>query len=69
MVMNIQKSVHQIPKYIQKMYKLYKTCTQFRLKTAGNLKCMFFGPASARSYEIGVVGNNWFLAWFVTQFS
>ena len=51
------------------MYKLYKTCTQFRLKTAGNLKCMFFGPASARSYKVGVVGNNWLLAWFVTQFS
>ena len=36
------KNVHHIPTYIQKMYKLYKTCTKFRLKTAWNLKCMFF---------------------------
>ena len=28
------KSVYQIPKHIQKMYKLYKSCAQFRLKTA-----------------------------------
>ena len=35
------KNVHQIPTYIQKMYKLYKTCTKFRLKTTWNLKCMF----------------------------
>ena len=28
------KSVHQIPTHIQKIYKLYKSCTQFRLKTA-----------------------------------
>ena len=26
--------IHQIPKSIQKMYKLYKTCTKLRLKTA-----------------------------------
>ena len=23
----------------------------------------FFGPASARSYKIGAVGNNWFIGW------
>ena len=23
----------------------------------------FFGPASARSYRIGVVGNNWLVGW------
>ena len=28
------KNVHQIPTYVQKMYKLQKTCTKFRLKTA-----------------------------------
>ena len=28
-----KNNVHQIPTYIQKMYKLYKTCTKFRLKT------------------------------------
>ena len=28
------------------MYKLYKTCTQFRLKMAWNLKCMFFVPTN-----------------------
>ena len=28
------KKVHQINTYIQKMYKLYKTCTKFRLKKA-----------------------------------
>ena len=36
------KNVHQIPTYIQKMYKLDKTCTKFRLKTASDLKFMFF---------------------------
>ena len=25
----------------------------------------FFGPASARSYKIGVVGNNWLAGWLV----
>ena len=29
-----KRNVHQIPTYIQKMYKLYKTYTKFRLKTA-----------------------------------
>ena len=29
----------------------------------------FFGPASARSYKIGVVGNNWLVGWLVTLFS
>ena len=29
----------------------------------------FPGPASARSYKIGVVGNNWLVGWLVTQFS
>ena len=24
-----------------------------------------FGPASARSYKIGVVGNNWLVGWLV----
>ena len=24
-----------------------------------------FGPASARSYKIGVVGNNWLVGWFI----
>ena len=28
------KNVHQIHRYIQKMYKLYKTFTKFRLKMA-----------------------------------
>ena len=28
------KNVHQIPTYIQKMYKLYKTFKKLRLKTA-----------------------------------
>ena len=27
--------------YIQQMYKRYKTCTKFRLKTDWDLKCMF----------------------------
>ena len=36
------KNVHQIPTYIQKMYKLYKTCTKFILKKTWNLKYMFF---------------------------
>ena len=35
------KNVHHISTYIQKMYKLYKTCTKFRPKTAWNLKCIF----------------------------
>ena len=26
---------------------------------------MFFGLASARSYKISVIGNNWLVAWFV----
>ena len=25
----------------------------------------FVGPASARSYKIGVVGNNWLVGWLV----
>ena len=25
----------------------------------------FIGPASARSFKIGVVGNNWFVGWLV----
>ena len=25
----------------------------------------FFGPASARSYKIGVAGNNWLVNWLV----
>ena len=28
------KYVHKIPSYIQKLYKLYKTGTNFKLKTA-----------------------------------
>ena len=28
------KNVHHISTYIQKMYKLYKTCSKFRPKTA-----------------------------------
>ena len=36
------RNVHQIRTHIQKMYKLYKTCTHFRLKMDWNLKCMFF---------------------------
>ena len=27
------ENIHQIPTYIQKMYKQYKTYTKFRLKT------------------------------------
>ena len=34
---------------------------------------LLFGPASARSYKIGVIGNNWLVGWLVgwlvTQFS
>ena len=30
---------------------------------------MFFGPASARSYKIGDVSNNWLVGWLVTVFS
>ena len=26
---------------------------------------LFVGPASARSYKIGVVGNNWLVGWLV----
>ena len=26
---------------------------------------LFFGPASARSYKIGVIGNNWLVGWLV----
>ena len=26
---------------------------------------MLFEPASARSYKIGAVGNNWLVAWLV----
>ena len=29
----MHKNVHQTPTYIQKMYKLYKTCSKFKLKT------------------------------------
>ena len=35
-------NTHQIPTCIYKVHKLYKTCTKFSLKTAWNLKCMFF---------------------------
>ena len=28
------RNAHQIPAYIQKMYKSHKTCRKFRLKTA-----------------------------------
>ena len=33
------------------------------------LPSFFIGTASARSYKIGVVGNNWLVGWLVTQFS
>ena len=36
------ENVHQIQTYIQKIYRMYKICTKFRLKTTLNLKCMFF---------------------------
>ena len=26
---------------------------------------ILFGPASAKSYKIGVVGNNWLVGWLV----
>ena len=29
----------------------------------------FIGPASDRSYKVGVVGNNWLAGWLVTQLS
>ena len=35
------KNAHQIPTYIQKMYKLDKSYTKLRIKTSLNLKCMF----------------------------
>ena len=28
-------------------------------------ECFFFGPASARSYKIGVADNNWIVGWLV----
>ena len=28
-------------------------------------KTVFIGPASARSYKIGVIGNNWLVGWLV----
>ena len=28
----------------------------------------FIGPASAGSFKIGVVGNNWLVGWLVMQF-
>ena len=37
--------------------------SSLKLKTAN--KKEFFGPASARSYKIGVVGNNWLVGWLV----
>ena len=37
--------------------------SNLKLKTAN--KKEFFGPASARSYKIGVVGNNWLVCWLV----
>ena len=47
--------------------------TKFRLKVfyLSSLTCLqtfytsFFGPASARSYKIGVVGSNWLVGWLV----
>ena len=33
------------------------------------IRLFTFEPASARSYKIGVVGNNWFVGWLVTTFS
>ena len=33
------------------------------------IKEFVVGPASARSYIIGVVGNSWLAGWLVTQFS
>ena len=36
------KNEHHVSTYMQKMYKLYKTCTMFRPKTDCNLKCIFF---------------------------
>ena len=28
-------------------------------------QCILVGPASARSYKIGVVGDNWLFGWLV----
>ena len=40
---------------------LLKPVTHFNLMYSH----FVFGPASARSYEIGVVGNNWLVGWLV----
>ena len=55
------KNVHHISTYIQKMYKLYKTCTKFRPKTAWNLKCMFFVHTNnvATNYTKPIEQANW----------
>ena len=45
-------SVHSALKREVLIFPVYKTKT-------------FFGPTSARSYKIGVVGNNWLVGWLV----
>ena len=39
--------------------KLYHLLVNVNLWNIKSLFYVFFGPASARSYKIGVVGNNW----------
>ena len=39
------------------------------LETIEHEQIEFFGPASATSYKIGVVANNWLVDLLVTQFS
>ena len=38
---------------IKKIYRHFKEAS------------LIFGPASVRSYKIGVVGNNWLVGWLV----
>ena len=52
------KKLHHISTYIQKMYKMYKTCTKFSPKKAWNLKCMFFAHTNT-NYTKFIQPANW----------
>ena len=54
------RNVHQIPTYIQKLYKLHKICTKFRINTAWNLNCMFFcTDKQCTNYTKSIELTNW----------
>ena len=58
------RNVCQTPTYIQKMYKLHKTCTKFRLNTkfqltAWNLKCVFYTYKKCTNYTKPIQLANW----------